>query len=91
METYINCDIAQLRPAHGMVHVVFAEVVLGQVCDVRLLDMRNVRASQDSNIHGWGCVGVRQMWKKIVESQCHRGGIVVVKLKWPANGASGSM
>jgi hypothetical protein len=39
-----------------MVHVVFAKVVLGQVGDVGLLDMRNVRASQHSDIHADDCV-----------------------------------
>jgi len=37
-----------------MVHVVFAEVVLRQVCDVRLLDMGNVGRSQHSDVHGGG-------------------------------------
>jgi hypothetical protein len=27
--THIDGDIAELRPAHGMVHVVFAKVVFG--------------------------------------------------------------
>jgi hypothetical protein len=40
--TYINSDVAQLWPAKLVVHVVLAEVVLGQVGDVRRLDMRNV-------------------------------------------------
>jgi hypothetical protein len=39
---YINSDITQLWPAHGMVHVVFAKVVFGQVGDVGLLDVGNV-------------------------------------------------
>jgi hypothetical protein len=40
--THIDGDIAELRPAHGMVHVVFAKVVFGQVGNVGLLDMGNV-------------------------------------------------
>lgn len=40
--THIDGDVAELRPAHGMVHVVFAKVVFWQVGDVGLLDMRNV-------------------------------------------------
>jgi hypothetical protein len=42
-QTYINSDIAQLRPAHRMVKVIFAKVVLRQVGDVGELDMGNVR------------------------------------------------
>jgi hypothetical protein len=38
-QTYINGDIAQLRPAHSMIQVVFAEVVLRKVGDVGELDM----------------------------------------------------
>jgi hypothetical protein len=40
--TYVNSDVAQLWPAKLVVHVVLAEVVLGQVGDVRRLDVRNV-------------------------------------------------
>jgi hypothetical protein len=40
--TYINSNIAQLRPAHSMVQIVFAKVVLRQICDVGKLDMWNV-------------------------------------------------
>ena len=40
--THIDGDIAELRPAHGMVHVVFAKVIFGEVGDVGLLDMRDV-------------------------------------------------
>ncbi len=37
-----------------MVHVVFAEVVLGQVCDVGLLDMGDVGGVEESNVHRGG-------------------------------------
>jgi len=40
--TYIDSNVAQLWPAKLVVHIVFAEVVLGQIGDVRRLDMRNV-------------------------------------------------
>jgi hypothetical protein len=40
--THIDGDVAELRPAHSMVHVVFAKVVFRQVGDVGLLDMRDV-------------------------------------------------
>jgi len=56
VQTYIYGDVAELGPAEGMVEVVFAEVVLGEVGDVGLLDVRNVRGAEDSNIH----VGVLQ-------------------------------
>ena len=42
VKTHINGDVAQLWPAEGVVHVVLAEVVLRQICDVGLLDVRNV-------------------------------------------------
>lgn len=44
-KTYINGYIAQLRPAHGMIQVVLAKVVLGQIGDIGELDMGNVRWS----------------------------------------------
>ena len=34
-----------------MVHVVLAEIVFWQICDVRLLDMRNVRGPEYTDIH----------------------------------------
>lgn len=37
--TYINSYIAQLRPAHSMIEVVFAEVIFGEVGNVGELDM----------------------------------------------------
>jgi hypothetical protein len=40
--TYINSNIAQLRPAHSMIQVVFAKVVFRQIRNVGELDMRNV-------------------------------------------------
>jgi hypothetical protein len=49
--TYINSHITQLRPAHSMVQVVLAEVILGQVRDVGKLHMRNVRRSKHTNVH----------------------------------------
>lgn len=52
--THIDGDIAELRPAHGMVHVVFAKVVFGQVGDVGLLDMGNVARSQHADVHVCG-------------------------------------
>lgn len=39
-----------------MVHVVFAEVVLGEVRDVGLLDVRYVRRLDESDIHD-DCLG----------------------------------
>jgi hypothetical protein len=44
-QTYINSNIAQLRPAHRMIQVVFAKVVLRQIRNVGKLHMRNVRRS----------------------------------------------
>jgi hypothetical protein len=55
MHTHINGNIAQLRPAHGMVQVVLAKVVLGQVGDVGELHVRNVRRLEWANIHFWSC------------------------------------
>jgi hypothetical protein len=51
MQTYINSDIAQLRPAHGMVQVVLAEVVLGQIGNVGELNMRDVAWAEEADIH----------------------------------------
>jgi hypothetical protein len=36
---YVDSNITQLWPAESMVHVVFAEVVFGQVCDVCVLNV----------------------------------------------------
>jgi hypothetical protein len=55
MHTHINSNIAQLRPAHRMVQVVLAKVVLGQVGDVGELHVRNVRRAEWTNIHFWSC------------------------------------
>ena len=49
--THINSHIAQLRPAHGMVQIVLAEVVFRQVGDVRQLHVGDVFWSQHANIH----------------------------------------
>lgn len=54
--TYVHCYIAQLRPAQSMVHVIFAKVVLRQVRDVGLLDMRDVGELKNADIHGGGGV-----------------------------------
>ena len=51
--TYIHRHITQLRPAHGMVQVVLAKVVFGQVGDVGELDVGNVLGSKDADIHFW--------------------------------------
>lgn len=37
-----------------MVHVVFAKVVLGQVRNVRLLDVRDIGELEHADIHGGG-------------------------------------
>jgi hypothetical protein len=50
-QTYINSNIAQLWPAHRMVQIVFAKVVLRQIRNVRKLHMRNVRRSKHTDIH----------------------------------------
>jgi len=55
--TYVDGHIAQLRPAKGMVHVIFAEVVLGQVGDIGLLDLGNVRRVEESDVHFGGGPG----------------------------------
>jgi hypothetical protein len=49
--THIHGNIAQLRPAQGVVEVVFAKVVFREVRDVGLLHMRNVRGSEQANVH----------------------------------------
>lgn len=54
---YIDCHVAQLRPAEGMVHVIFAKVVFGQVRDVRLLDVRDIGGLKLSDIHDCGFRG----------------------------------
>lgn len=56
--SYVHRHIAELRPAQSMVHVVFAEVVLRQVRDVRLLDVRDVRGVKDSDVHICGILSV---------------------------------
>ena len=48
---HVNSDITQLRPAHGVVHVVLAEVVLRQVGNICLLDMGYVRRPDNADIH----------------------------------------
>lgn len=40
--THINSHIAQLRPCKRMIHVILAKIILGQVCDIRLLYMWDV-------------------------------------------------
>jgi hypothetical protein len=52
MGTDIDRDVAQLRPAQGMVHVILAKVVFGQVRDVGLLDVGDIRGLEQSDIHG---------------------------------------
>jgi hypothetical protein len=51
--------VRELRPRKCMVEVVLEEVVLRQVRDVGLLNMRNVRGAEESDIH---CVCVVAMW-----------------------------
>jgi hypothetical protein len=72
-QTYINSNIAQLRPAHRMVQIVFAKVVFRQIRNVRKLHMRDVRRSKHANVHFVRlvsflalsvsrCPGVREFW-----------------------------
>lgn len=57
--THIDSDITKLGPAHSMVHVVFAEVIFGQIRNVGLLNMWNVRRPYYSDIHDvWLSMGV---------------------------------
>ena len=42
-----------------MVHVILAEVILGEVRDVRLLYMGNIGRAQDSDIHDDGLVALK--------------------------------
>jgi hypothetical protein len=49
--THINSHIAQLGPAHCMVQVVFAEVVLGQIRDIRQLHVWDVVWLQHTDVH----------------------------------------
>lgn len=49
--TYIDSNIAQLRPRQCVVHVVFAEVIFWQIRDVGLLNMRDVRHFHHPDIH----------------------------------------
>jgi hypothetical protein len=44
-KTYVNSHVAQLRPTHRMIEIILAKVVLGQIRNVRKLDVRNVRGS----------------------------------------------
>lgn len=62
--TYVNSNIAELWPAEGMVEVVFAEVVLWQVSDVGLLNMRDVRGAEEANIHRSNslCASIRSIY-----------------------------
>lgn len=53
-QTYVYGYVAQLWPAQGMVHVVFAKVVFGQVRNVRLLDVRDIGELKYADIHGGG-------------------------------------
>lgn len=41
-----------------MVHVIFAKVVLWKVCDIRLLNMGNVRWPQQADVHFENCSGM---------------------------------
>ena len=70
--SYIYSHIAQLRPTEGMVHVVFAEVVLGQVGDIRLLDMRDVRRVEKPDIHLRGDGAVLVDLEGVLRKDCSR-------------------
>lgn len=51
-----------------MVHVVLHEVVLREVGDVGMLNVRNVRCSHETNIHNGGAVGDkrgREAWYEV--------------------------
>jgi hypothetical protein len=51
LKTHINRHIAQLRPAHSMVQVVLAKIILGQVGNVGQLHVRDVGRLHYSDIH----------------------------------------
>lgn len=52
----VDGDEAELRPRQAVVEVVLEEVVFGEVLEVGVLDQRQIRVAQGSNIHG-GPVG----------------------------------
>ena len=49
--TYINSHIAQLWPTHRMIQIILAKVVLGQVCDIRKLHVRDILWTKNTDIH----------------------------------------
>jgi hypothetical protein len=50
----VDGHVRQLRPRERVVQVVLEEVVLGQVLEVGVLDQRDVRRSEDADIHRVG-------------------------------------
>lgn len=48
----VDGDVGELRPRQGVVQVVFAEVVFGQVGDVGGLYVRDVGGVEEADVHG---------------------------------------
>lgn len=81
-KTHINSHIAQLRPAHRMVQVVLAKVVLGQIRNIRKLHVRNVAGAEEPNIHlfsagGAGAGSCRVCFLGGLRRGCRCGGCLV--------------
>lgn len=53
----VDGDEGELWPGQGVVEVVFHKVVLGQVGDVGVLHVRDVRGVEEADVHGLGYWG----------------------------------
>lgn len=53
----VDGDEGELWPGQGVVEVVFHKVVLGQVGDVGVLHVRDIRGVEEADVHGLGYWG----------------------------------
>ena len=54
----VDRHVGERRPGQGVVQVVLEEVVLGEVGEVGLLDMRQVRGAKEADVHVYESVGL---------------------------------